>query len=200
MIIEISKYIANGQDKELLMNNHKENIKKNSKLMNKILVFVMSIILIAAVALIIITIDLSIRYHQDKTLGNLLPYFSFNGKSINNQETFLSLLPSIISTLCWIVLIEIVLFKLTRVFSTINTENTPFSTKVLNHLKQIFIILLISSFLPNVIESLLVMNLMVIGDTSLVNGGSLIVALITFSLVKIFDYGVSLQIENDQTL
>ena len=49
------------------MNNQIENIKKNSKLMNKILFFVMSIILIAAVALIIITIDLSIRYHQDKT-------------------------------------------------------------------------------------------------------------------------------------
>lgn len=182
------------------MNNQIEIIKKNSKLMNKILVFVMSVILIAAVALIIITIDLGIRYHQDKTLGNLLPYFSFNGKSINNHETFLSLLPSIISTLCWIVLIEIVLFKLTRVFSTINRENTPFSTNVLKHLKQISIILLISSFLPNVIESILVMNLMVLGDTSLVNGASLIVALITFSLVKIFDYGVSLQIENDQTL
>jgi hypothetical protein len=182
------------------MNNLTDKIKANSSKMRIFLIVIQALLIAATAASIAMLAFLLFRYQAQPLCENLMPSFSINGKSISNLEELISGLPSFIALFIRILLLQAVLMMLTRVFSAIIRQETPFSDSVLRCLKVIALILLISSVLPSFAELIIAFSLAIDSNIELISTPSLISALVAYSLSKIFEYGILLQRENDTTL
>lgn len=80
------------------------------------------------------------------------------------------------------IVIAIVLTFIRNIFTSLETENTPFSEKCMKQIKVSFIVIFITSLL------------------SLSLGVTIIVGLILYCIYSIFEYGAALQTEIDETL
>ncbi|MBO4883113.1 MAG: hypothetical protein J5570_06370 [Lachnospiraceae bacterium] len=80
------------------------------------------------------------------------------------------------------IVIAVILSFIRKIFTSLETENTPFSEKCMSQIKVSFIVIFITSLL------------------SLSLGVTIIVGLILYCIYSIFEYGAALQTEIDETL
>ena len=80
------------------------------------------------------------------------------------------------------IVITVILTFIRKIFTSLETENTPFSEKCMHQIKVSFIVLFVTSLM------------------SMSLGVTIIVGLILYCIYSIFEYGAALQTEIDETL
>ena len=95
---------------------------------------------------------------------------------------------------------SVIMLLCERVLSTVNTEKTPFVVENVKRLKIISVLMAVLSVVPSWLAQIVSF---ILGDRSLlmeVELGMIMIALVIWCLALIFEYGVSLQQREDETL
>lgn len=109
----------------------------------------------------------------------------------------------VLSALAYIICAFIVMFFVEKLGKEISKSETPFTDSVIKYLKCIGFSLLALTFIPEIVTSLSMMIVFPQLPTSIslnVNATLIVLALLFIMLIYIFQYGVALQKESDETL
>lgn len=95
---------------------------------------------------------------------------------------------------------SVVMLLCERILGTVNTENTPFVAENVRRLKIMSVLMAVVSVVPSWLAQIVSF---ILGDRNLlmeVELGMLMIALVIWCLALIFEYGVTLQQREDETL
>ncbi|MBE6759813.1 MAG: DUF2975 domain-containing protein [Ruminococcaceae bacterium] len=95
---------------------------------------------------------------------------------------------------------SVVMLLCERILGTVNTENTPFVAENVRRLKIMSVLMAVISVVPSWLAQIVSF---ILGDRNLlmeVELGMLMIALVIWCLALIFEYGVTLQQREDETL
>ncbi len=183
------------------MNEKIEKMKKSSHLM-AVLFKIFRVFAFVGIGITAASVIFLIAFPTGASIGdtNVLSGLSLNGQPIGTFEELIVNLPKILTLLCWMVFLLIIFYKTGAVFSDIEKTACPFSEVNVKRIRDIAIILLVASMVPNAVGALTALIVKAPNNYELFNGVGLSMGLVLICLSHVFDYGVQIQNENNELL
>ncbi len=183
------------------MNEKIEKMKKSSHLM-AVLFTIFRVFAFVGIGITVASVIFLIAFPTGASIGdsNILSGLALNGQPIGTYEELIANLPEVLTVLCWIVFLLIIFYKTGAVFTDIEKTACPFSEVNVKRIRDIAIILLVASVVPNAVGALTALITKTPNNYEIFNGIGLSMGLVLICLANVFDYGVQIQEEHNELL
>jgi hypothetical protein len=183
------------------MDNIRTEIKKSSNTLD-ILFQVLRVILYIGFGIMATSI-IYVAFIGVRNIDGVLIHsgLSIGGDFVNSIEDLKANAPKISFILIWMVLLQIVFYRIGAMFHDIRETASPFTIKNVERIRFCAFVLLAAAILPNLAE--IVLAFIIEGadcDVEIINLAVLALAPVMLGLSKIFAYGMQLQQQDDETL
>jgi hypothetical protein len=132
---------------------------------------------------------------------NIYSGLSFNDNVINSREALVANLPEIGRIITWMVLLQLIFYRIGGLFHDTAESASPFTEKNVKRILFSAVVLIAAGILPNLVEIVLAFatgNKTV--SVELLNMAVMAIGVVMLGLSQIFDYGTQLQKLSDETL
>jgi hypothetical protein len=132
---------------------------------------------------------------------NIYSGLSFDGAAINSREALVANLPKIGSIITWMVLLQLIFYRIGGLFHDTAESASPFTEKNVKRILFSAVFLIAAGILPNLVGIVLAFAT---GNkdasVEVLNMAVLAIGMVMLGLSQIFDYGAQLQKLSDETL
>lgn len=109
-------------------------------------------------------------------------------------------LPTILATITSMVLFILIFRKARSIFRSIQNEETPFTRENAERIRYISLTMIVAAILPGIVQVITGLIVRAMDWDSVFSVVSLVIGLVLLCLSEVFNYGVRLQEESDNTI